>query len=102
MAFIFPLKLGNLAILVFKNYGTHERKVRQSVFVSVEINSTIAKLTVRIIGEQISFGLKPQNLHALRHQPWNYYTRFFGACVLARNQPLTFVHLLPLAEKTEN
>ena len=29
-----------------KNYGRHERKVRQSLFVSVEINSTIAKVTV--------------------------------------------------------
>ena len=28
------------------NYRRHERKVRQSLFVSVEINSTIAKLTV--------------------------------------------------------
>ena len=29
-----------------KNYRRHERKVRQSLFVSVEINSTFAKVTV--------------------------------------------------------
>ena len=39
-------KLRNLAIRVFRNYGRHERKLRQSVFVSVKINGTIAKLTV--------------------------------------------------------
>ena len=41
-----PKKLRNLAIRVFKNYRRHERKVRQSLFASVKINSTIAKLTV--------------------------------------------------------
>ena len=33
-----------------------------------------------IIGQQSAFGLKPKNLyllHALRHRPWSYYTRFF-------------------------
>ena len=51
MAFIFPLM-----------------KVRNRLFVSVEINSTIAKLTVWH-NEQSAFGLKPQNLLALRHWP---------------------------------
>ena len=54
-----------------------------------------------IIGEQSAFGLKLQNLHALCHWPWSYYTRFFW-CLLAQNLPLTFVDLLPLVEKTDN
>ena len=43
------MKTGNswhLAIRVLKNYRRHERNVQQSSFVRVEINSTIAKLSV--------------------------------------------------------
>ena len=41
------LEITKLAIRVFKNYKTgHERKVRQRLFVSVKIDSRIAKLTV--------------------------------------------------------
>ena len=54
MAFIFPsMKMHNSWLEItkschstLKNYRRHERKVRQSLFVSVEINSTIAKVTV--------------------------------------------------------
>ena len=54
MAFIFPsMKMQNSWLEItkschstLKNYRRHERKVRQSLFVSVEINSTIAKVTV--------------------------------------------------------
>ena len=38
-----------------------------------EINSAIGKLTV---WHNWAFGLKPQNLYALRHRPWSYYTRY--------------------------
>ena len=79
MAFIFPsMKMHNSWLEIteschstHKNYRRHERKVRQSLFVSVEINSTIAKVTVwhnwlnRV--RLAAFGLKLQNLHGLRH-----------------------------------
>ena len=46
-------------------------------YLRVEINSAIAKLTVwHNLVEQSAFGLKPQNLQALRHRPWSYYTRY--------------------------
>ena len=52
----------------------------ESLFVSVQINCTIAKLTVwhtciKLV-ELSAIGLKLQNLHALRHRPLSYYSRY--------------------------
>ena len=37
---------------ILKNYRRHERKVRQSLFVSVEINSTTAKVTEGVVSKE--------------------------------------------------
>ena len=114
MAFIFPsMKMHNSWLKITKSchstlknyYRRHERKVQQSLFVSVEINSTIAKLTVwhNWLNSRECVWLEAAKL-ACTSPPamelLHVHTVFW--CLLAWNHSQTFVDLLPLAEKTEN
>ena len=93
IAFIFPsMKMHNSWLEITKschstlqNYRRHERKVRQNLFVSVEINSTIAKVTVwHNWLNRVRLAWSRKTVHALRHRPWSYYTRYLHQKLLLK------------------